>query len=174
MNWDSSQWPFYTQTQRDLFCCIYLDGKFREFVWEVVKTRNKLARVATVKSFALPRKNCDITHFQKQTLSIYLETCLYSLQCKRGRFRSACVFDQRLPADGLTLSRCWSPPWGWRHCEAVCPGCWRCGRTWASGFSPSSSTRASAGAAPWDSPWVGAAGSPALPPSSPERQEVIL
>lgn len=77
-------------------------------------------------------------------------------------------------ANGLTLSRCWSPPWGWRRCGAVCPGCWRYGRTWASGFSPSSSTRASAGAAPWGSPWAGAAGSPALPPSSPSRQEVIL
>lgn len=121
-------------------------------------TRNKKARLNFVREKSkttctvLKKKNL----WTNQTKMNWLFALIYSTATNHR------------PNCRLTLSRCWSPPWGLRRCEAACPKCWRFGRIWASGFSPSSSTPTSAGAAPWDSPWVGAAGSPALLLSSPE------
>lgn len=127
----------------------------------IFKTRNKKARLNFVREKS--KTTCTVLKKKNLWTNQTKMNWLFALICNL-----ICTATNQGPNCRLTLSRCWSPPWGLRRCEAACPKCWRFGRIWASGFSPSSSTPTSAGAAPWDSPWVGAAGSPALLLSSPE------
>ncbi len=62
----------------------------------------------------------------------------------------------------LTLKIMGSWPLACWDCGSSCQGCWRSDWTWAGCYGPFASSPTWAGVARWDSPWVGAAGSPAL------------